>query len=65
MTKLINEGFVSRTKSEEDKRIYFLTLTEKGHQIFWHKDMAYKKLIEFVMFHITEDQQKILNMRFG
>ena len=64
VTKLINEGFVSRTKSKDDKRIYFLTLTEKGHQVFRHKEMAYKKFIDIIAIHTTKEEQKILENAF-
>lgn len=64
VTKLITDGLVSRTKSEKDKRVYFLSLTEKGHRIFWHKELVYKKCIAIVTRHTTQDQQEILENAF-
>jgi len=64
VSRLIKDGFVSRTKSEEDQRKYFLSLTDKGHLIFKHKERAYKKFIQNVEKCTTKKQQELLAEAF-
>lgn len=64
VSRLIKEGFLSRTKSEEDQRKYFLSLTDKGRLVFHHKELAYKKFIRLVESCTTEEQQKLLAESF-
>lgn len=64
VSRLIKEGFLSRTRSEEDQRKYFLSLTDKGRLVFHHKELAYKKFIRLVESCTTEEQQKLLAESF-
>lgn len=60
VTKLMKDGFVSRTRSSEDQRKYHLALTERGHQIILNKQRAYKKYVEQLELATTDEEQKIL-----
>ncbi|PWR70497.1 MarR family winged helix-turn-helix transcriptional regulator [Methanospirillum stamsii] len=64
VSRLIKDGFISRTQSEKDQRKYHLSLTEKGHLIFHHKELAYKKFILQVQRCTSEKQQKLLAEAF-
>ncbi|HWQ63953.1 MAG TPA: MarR family transcriptional regulator [Methanospirillum sp.] len=60
VTRLIKDGFVSRTQSTLDQRKFHLTLTKQGHQIFIHKEKAYKQFIQQVERQATEEQKATL-----
>lgn len=60
VSKLIEEGFVIRTRSTVDRRKFHLILSEKGHQVFLIKKKAYFKIIDNIIENTTEKQQKIL-----
>lgn len=64
VTRLIKDGFVSRTQSTLDQRKFHLSLTKQGQQIFIHKERAYKKFIQQVERRATEEQRAILAEAF-
>jgi DNA-binding MarR family transcriptional regulator len=64
VTRLIKDGFVSRTQSTLDQRKFHLSLTNQGHQIFIHKERAYKQFIQQVERQATEEQKATLAKAF-
>lgn len=46
IAKLIDKGFVNKTKSKGDKRIYHLELSTKGKSIIESYNKVYKKFIK-------------------
>ncbi|MDD1728193.1 MAG: MarR family transcriptional regulator [Methanospirillum sp.] len=64
VSKLIKDGFVSRVQSAEDQRKFYLSLTRQGHLIFTHKERAYKRFIQQVERHATQEQKIILEEAF-
>ncbi len=64
VTRLIKDGFVSRIQSTVDQRKYHLSLTKQGHQIFIHKERAYKRFIQQVEHQSSQEQREILAEAF-
>jgi len=64
ITKLMKDGFVIRTQSDVDQRKFLLTLTEKGCQVFKHKQRVFEAFIEQIEKNTTENQQKTLVKAF-
>ena len=60
ITKLMKDGFVVRTRSDVDQRKFLLTLSEKGCQVFEHKQRVFQAFIKQIEKTTTEDQQKTL-----
>jgi len=60
VTKLISDGFIVRIQSKVDQRKFHLSLTAKGHEVFVHKQRAYRKFIERLEQCTTKQEQKIL-----
>jgi DNA-binding MarR family transcriptional regulator len=58
--KLVNTGFVIRKKSEEDKRVYKLQLTEKGNQVFEESRVLFSKWDEKIFEGISADERELL-----
>jgi len=46
VNKLIEKGFIQKTKSSKDGRVYYLNLTEKGQKIIESYEKIYKKFSE-------------------
>lgn len=44
--RLIQKGFVNKVKNDIDRRIVYIELTEKGHQLYLKHIALHKKLIE-------------------
>jgi DNA-binding MarR family transcriptional regulator len=64
ITRLMKDEFIIRTRSDIDQRKFHLSLSKKGHQVFEHKQRAYRKFIEQLEKTTTENQQKILVKAF-
>ena len=60
VTKLISDGFIVRTQSKIDQRKFHLSLTAKGHEVFVHKQRAYREFIERLEQCTTKEEQKTL-----
>ena len=64
ITKLMKDGFVIRTQSDVDQRKFLLILSEKGCQVFKHKQRVFQAFIEQIEKTTTENQQKTLIKAF-
>lgn len=54
--KFVNRGIIKRSKSKEDARVYILSLTSKGHQIFASLNSASENEIKKLISTITKKQ---------
>lgn len=57
---LEKKGYVTRTRSESDKRVVFLNLTEKGRKAFFHHRDFHKKMIKSAVSNLTDDERDAL-----
>lgn len=62
---LTDKGYVIRTRSEEDKRVVLLTLTEKGKKAYKHFRNFHEELIHQIMAQLSETEQKVLAKALG
>ncbi len=60
MKGLEKKGYLVRERSEEDKRVVLVTLTEKGRKAFFHHRDFHKKMIKALMKDLDEEQKKVL-----
>ncbi len=51
INNLVKKGYVTRARSEEDRRVVLLSLTQKGEKAFYH----HKKFHDDMIKAITED----------
>ena len=58
MNKLINMGYVIKTQSSEDKRIFHIHLTEAGEKLIRAKYQALKEYGEFIRAALSEDEAR-------
>ncbi len=54
INNLVKKGYVNRVRSEEDRRVVLLSLSEKGEKAFYH----HKKFHDDMIRAITEDLDK-------
>ena len=54
---LEKKGYVTRTRSETDKRVVFLSLTEKGKKAFFHHRDFHKKMIKSAVADLSDDER--------
>ena len=56
INKLIHKGFVTKTQSERDKRIFYLSLTEMGEKLIDAKYKALKEYVEFINTVLSKEE---------
>lgn len=60
INSLVKKGYVDRVRSEEDRRVVLISLSEKGRQAYLHHRRFHERMIESVVEELTEEEQQIL-----
>ena len=60
VNSLVKKGYVHRERSEEDRRVVLISLTEKGRKANAHHMKFHDGMIQAVLKDLDEEQQKIL-----
>ena len=60
INNLVKKGYVSRVRSEEDRRVVLIFLTEKGKRAFQHHREFHDGMVKALVEGLDEGQQKIL-----
>ena len=58
INKLIDKGFVTKTQSEQDKRIFYVSLTEIGEKLINAKHKALKEYVEFINTTLSKEEKE-------
>ncbi|MDD6155524.1 MAG: winged helix DNA-binding protein [Lachnospiraceae bacterium] len=57
---LCRKGYVMRERSQEDKRVIRLKLTDRGRHAFYHHEAFHRQMIENVMAQLSEQESDLL-----
>ena len=57
---LVEHGYVVRTRSDKDKRVVYLTLTERGKAAFDHHKRFHEEMVANVKANLSEEELAIL-----
>lgn len=57
---LEKKGYIRRERSQEDKRVVYVILTEKGKKAFYHHRDFHKKMIRAIVKDLSEEEMEIL-----
>lgn len=60
MNSLVNKKYAVRHRSEEDRRIVNIKLTEKGEKAYHHHANFHKKMVEAVVETLDEEEIPVL-----
>ncbi len=60
MNGLEKKGYIRRERSQEDKRVVHVTLTEKGEKAFFHHRDFHKKMIRAILKGLGEEEMEVL-----
>ena len=60
MNRLVKKNYVERFRSEEDRRIVFVRLLEKGVRAFDHHAEYHRRMTEAVLAKLTDDEVPVL-----
>lgn len=62
---LVKKGYVNRERSEEDRRVVLISLTEKGLRAHAHHEHFHKQMVDAVIAGLSDEEQKILGNALG
>ncbi len=60
MNGLEKKGYIRRERSQKDKRVVHVTLTDKGRKAFYHHRDFHKKMIKAIVKDLSEREMEIL-----
>lgn len=60
MNGLEKKGYIIRERSVEDKRVVYITLTERGRKAFFHHRDFHKNMIQAVVKGLDDEEKRLL-----
>ena len=60
VNSLVKKGYVNRSRSEEDRRVVLISLSEKGKSAYLHHRRFHEEMIDAVLKELTEEEQHAL-----
>ena len=60
VNSLVKKGYVDRVRSEEDRRVVLISLSEKGKRAYLHHREFHDRMIGAVVEELTEEEQQVL-----
>lgn len=60
INNLVKKEYVERERSEEDRRVVFVSLTPKGQKAFLHHQKFHEQMIEAVVEQLSKEEQHVL-----
>lgn len=60
INRLVKKGYVIRQRSEKDKRVVHLALSEKGQCAYAHHQQFHEQLIDGVIEHLSKEELQVL-----
>jgi len=60
MNSLVKKGYVIRERGKEDRRVVYISLSEKGLKAYRHHEDFHRQMIEEVLRDLTAEETEIL-----
>ena len=60
MNGLERKGYIRRERSEKDRRVVHVLLTDRGRKAFYHHQDFHKKMIKAIVKDLNEEEMEIL-----
>lgn len=60
VNSLVKKGFVERTRSEEDRRVVLVSLTEKGREAYRNHEKFHADMVAAITEELSDEEQVIL-----
>lgn len=57
---LIKKGYVERNRSDEDRRVVYIKLTEKGRLAYLDHEEFHKDLVTSALYQLSSDEEELL-----
>lgn len=60
VNNLVKKGYVDRVRSDEDRRVVLISLTQKGMDAYLHHKYFHQEMIEATLKGLNEEETKVL-----
>ena len=60
MNSLVNKKYVVRRRSEKDRRVVYVSLTEKGEKAYRHQEVFHHQMTQAVLDNLGEEELPVL-----
>ncbi len=60
MNGLEKKGYIIKERSNEDKRVVYVTLTDRGRKAFFHHRDFHKNMIKSIVVGLDDDEKRLL-----
>ena len=60
INSLVKKGYVVRNRSEKDRRVVYISLTEKGRKAYRHHEEFHKKMIDAMTKDLSQEETQVL-----
>nr|WP_302135101.1 MarR family transcriptional regulator [uncultured Schaedlerella sp.] len=60
INSLVKKGYVVRSRSEQDRRIVYISLTEKGRKAYYHHENFHREMITAAVKNLSEEELPLL-----
>ena len=65
VNSLVKKGLVERSRSEEDRRVVLVSLSEKGEKAYIHHQKFHEEMIEAVVARLSDGEKHALEKALG
>lgn len=60
VNSLVKKGYVDRVRSEADRRVVLISLSDKGKGAFLHHQQFHEQMINTIIEELSEEEQAVL-----
>ena len=60
VNSLVKKGFVERVRSEEDRRVVLVSLTEKGKRVYRKHQQFHEVLVQSIVAQLNDEEKVVL-----
>lgn len=60
MNSLVKKGYVTRERGQEDRRVVYISLSEKGRKAYQHHEEFHRRMIDAVLEDLTQEETESL-----
>ncbi len=60
MNSLVKKGYVNRERGKEDRRVVYISLSEKGKCAYRHHEQFHRHMIDEILKDLTKEETKAL-----
>lgn len=60
VNSLVKKGYVERTRSEEDRRVVLISLSEKGKKAYQYHRTFHENMVKATVEKLTEEEKQVL-----